>query len=235
MRLDKFLCETKSISRTEAKQLLKKGVVLVNGKKEVSGDLKIAETTDEITLNGELLSYAQFHYYLLNKPAGVISATKDNFQTTVLDLLKGETGKDLAPVGRLDKDTEGLLLITDDGALAHALLAPKKHVDKTYLVKLKEPITKEAIAQLEKGVDIGEEQLTLPAKVEEKTECEILLTIREGKFHQVKRMLLAVSNEVTYLKRLQMGPFVLPKELPLGEYLTIPISEIEKMKQELGL
>ena len=168
---------------------------------------------------------------MLNKPAGVVSATTDNHDKTVLDLLKDAHGKDLFPVGRLDKDTEGLLLITNDGELSHNLLSPKKHVDKTYLVKTAESVTTEMVQALERGVDIGEEKLTLPAKVKVLEDKEIELTITEGKFHQVKRMLKAVDNEVVYLKRLSMGCLKLDETLKLGEYRELTEMEIGHVKK----
>lgn len=232
MRLDKFLCQAGGVTRSEAKQLLKKGLVTVNGQVEKNGDGKIDETADAVTLRGRLLSYEEYHYYLLHKPAGVITATEDKKEKTVLDLLKGVDTKGLFPVGRLDKDTEGLLLITDNGELSHKLLSPKKHVNKTYLVKLRQNISAEDAAKLENGVDIGDDAPTLPAVVEILSEKEILLTIREGRFHQVKRMLTAVENEVLYLKRLTMGPLSLPEDLPLGDFRPLAKEEIEQLKQE---
>ncbi|MBQ9134779.1 MAG: rRNA pseudouridine synthase [Lachnospiraceae bacterium] len=234
MRLDKFLCETGAGTRSEVKQLLKKGMVTVNGNTEKSPDKKIDEIEDLVTLRGEKLSFAVFHYYLLHKPAGVITATEDDKQETVMSLLKDVKDVSLAklfPVGRLDKDTEGLLLITDDGDLAHRLLSPKKHVGKTYLVRLKAPISDEDITKLEEGVDIGDETLTMPAKVKKNHDTEIELTIKEGRYHQVKRMLLAVGNEVVYLKRLSMGPLILPADLEKGTYRPLLPEEVERLKR----
>ena len=234
MRLDKFLCETGAGTRSEVKQLLKKGMVTVNGNTEKSPDKKIDEIEDLVTLRGEKLSFAVFHYYLLHKPAVVITATEDDKQETVMSLLKDVKDVSLAklfPVGRLDKDTEGLLLITDDGDLAHRLLSPKKHVDKTYLVRLKAPISDEDITKLEEGVDIGDETLTMLAKVKKNHDMEIELTIKEGRYHQVKRMLLAVGNEVVYLKRLSMGPLILPADLEKGTYRPLLPEELERLKR----
>lgn len=228
MRLDKFLCEAGAGSRSEVKQLLKKGAVTVNGRVEKAADRKVEESAEHIALWGRPLSYQKFRYYLLHKPAGVITATKDRTAHTVMDLLCGvDTGK-LFPVGRLDKDTEGLLLLTNDGELAHRLLSPKRHVDKTYLVKLALPLSEEAEARLTKGVDIGDEKASLPAVVKRLAEKEIALTIREGRFHQIKRMLSAVGNEVLYLKRLSMGTLTLPADMPAGCFR-------ELTEEELGL
>lgn len=230
MRLDKFLCDTAGLTRTEAKNAVKKGQIAVNGQVQKAADFKVKENTDTVTFQGKPLSYAAFHYYMLHKPAGVITATEDKKESTVMDILREEKVKNLFPVGRLDKDTEGLLLITDDGELAHNLLSPKKHVDKEYLVKVRDSISEEDCRKLSEGVDIGDEKPTAPAKVERVAEKEILLTIREGRFHQVKRMLQAVGNEVLYLKRLSMGSLRLPVDLEKGAYRPLSEEEIYKIK-----
>ncbi|MFU2423357.1 MAG: pseudouridine synthase [Bacteroides sp.] len=230
MRLDKFLCDTAGLTRTEAKNAVKKGQIAVNGQVQKAADFKVKETTDTVTFQGKPLSYAAFHYYMLHKPAGVITATEDKKESTVMDILREEKVKNLFPVGRLDKDTEGLLLVTDDGELAHNLLSPKKHVDKEYLVKVRDSISEEDCRKLSEGVDIGDEKPTAPAKVERVAEKEILLTIREGRFHQVKRMLQAVGNEVLYLKRLSMGSLRLPEDLEKGAYRPLSEEEIYKIK-----
>ena len=230
MRLDKFLCDTAGLTRTEAKNAVKKGQIAVNGQVQKAADFKVKENTDTVTFQGKPLSYAAFHYYILHKPAGVITATEDKKESTVMDILREEKVKNLFPVGRLDKDTEGLLLITDDGELAHNLLSPKKHVDKEYLVKVRDSISEEDCRKLWEGVDIGDEKPTAPAKVERVAEKEILLTIREGRFHQVKRMLQAVGNEVLYLKRLSMGSLRLPEDLEKGAYRPLSEEEIYKIK-----
>ena len=230
MRLDKFLCDTAGLTRTEAKNAVKKGQIAVNGQVQKAADFKVKENTDTVTFQGKPLSYAAFHYYMLHKPAGVITATEDKKESTVMDILREEKVKNLFPVGRLDKDTEGLLLITDDGELAHNLLSPKKHVDKEYLVKVRDSISEEDCRKLSEGVDIGDEKPTAPAKVERVAEKEILLTIREGRFHQVKRMLQAVGNEVLYLKRLSMGSLRLPEALEKGAYRPLSEEEIYKIK-----
>ena len=230
MRLDKFLCDTAGLTRTEAKNAVKKGQIAVNGQVQKAADFKVKENTDTVTFQGKPLSYAAFHYYMLHKPAGVITATEDKKESTVMDILREEKVKNLFPVGRLDKDTEGLLLVTDDGELAHNLLSPKKHVDKEYLVKVGDSISEEDCRKLSEGVDIGDEKPTAPAKVERVAEKEILLTIREGRFHQVKRMLQAVGNEVLYLKRLSMGSLRLPEDLEKGAYRPLSEEEIYKIK-----
>lgn len=231
IRLDKFLCEMEIGTRSQVKDMIKKGMVSIDGEVTKKADYKFDETAAKVCVNGKELSYQKFYYYMLNKPQGVVSATADNHDKTVLDLLKDAPGKDMFPVGRLDKDTEGLLLITNDGELSHNLLSPKKHVDKTYLVETREIVTEDMVLKLEQGVDIGEEKLTLPAKVERKEDKKIELTITEGKFHQVKRMLKAVDNEVVYLKRLSMGSLKLDKALELGKYRSLTEKELEDLKK----
>lgn len=231
MRLDKFLGLTGNVTRSQAKQFIKKGLVTVNGIKAESPEQKINEAQDTVALRGIPLAYNAFVGYLLYKPAGVITATEDRSQRTVLDLLDVPI-KGLFPVGRLDKDTEGLLLITNDGALAHRLLSPGKHVDKTYQVGIKFPLSKEAAEKLKAGVDIGDDTPTLPAGLEICSDTEILLTIREGRYHQIKRMLAAVDNEVLSLKRLRMGPLSLPKDLAPGEFRPLSQDEIESLQME---
>lgn len=235
MRLDRFLCETGAGTRSEVKQLLKKGLVTVNGVSEKTADRKIDETKDVVTLRGEVVYFAKFHYYILHKPAGVITATEDEKQETVMSLLKDVKDVSLSklfPIGRLDKDTEGLLLITDDGELSHRLLSPKKHVEKTYLVHLRDDLSPEATQKLEEGIDIGDDTPTLPAKVKVIEDRIIELTITEGRYHQVKRMLLAVDNEVTYLKRISMGGLALPGDLGKGAFRALSEAEIALLKGE---
>lgn len=232
MRLDKFLSRTAGLTRSEAKQALRKHTVTVNGRIITDGAQKITEDTDRIMLGQTLLSYTRFRYYLLNKPAGYVTATEDSREATVLELLNGVDTRKLFPVGRLDKDTEGLLLLTDDGALSHQLLSPKKHVDKTYLVRLSVPLAPDAQMLLEKGVDIGDDTPTLPAKVETLSDRELLLTIHEGRFHQIKRMVAAVGSEVCYLKRLSMGTLFLPEELACGSFRELTEDEITGLKEE---
>ena len=232
MRLDKFLVTMELGSRSQVKQFIKKGQITVNGLVCKDAELKINEAEDQVTYMGELLNYTEYLYYMLNKPQGVVTATEDNHEKTVMDLLGNIRKKDLFPVGRLDKDTEGLLLITNDGALAHSLLSPKKHVDKTYRVRCQKVMTAEAARELEQGVIIGDEKLTLPAKVELLGECELLLTIHEGRFHQVKRMLQAVDNEVIYLKRESFGALQLDASLELGEFRALTELEIAALRNK---
>lgn len=232
LRLDKYLAEMNLGTRSEVKKLITKGQIQVNGAIVKKPELKLDPTSDRVQYQGREITYVIYEYYMLNKPSGVISATEDKRDTTVIDLIESRQRKDLFPVGRLDKDTEGLLLITNDGALAHRLLSPKKHVDKTYYAKISGEVTKEDIETFEKGVCIGEEKLTLPAKLvilKSDAESEIELTIQEGRFHQVKRMFQAVGKEVVYLKRLSMGSLSLDPSLKPGEYRKLTKEEMEQL------
>ena len=236
MRLDKYLAEMGVGTRQEVKKQIRQGKAAVNGTVVKAADTKIDETSDEVTISGRNISYVSYEYYMLNKPAGVVSATEDRRDTTVIDLIKEKKRKDLFPVGRLDKDTEGLLLITNDGDLAHRLLAPKKHVDKVYYAKIDGMVTEEDVKRFAEGIDIGaeEEEMTRPAKLDimkSAEESEIRLTIHEGKFHQVKRMFLAVGKEVTYLKRERMGTLCLDENLKPGEYRLLTEEERENVRK----
>ncbi len=230
IRLDKFLAQMNIGTRSEVKNVIKKGKVTVNGLVCKNADTKINENVDKICYENHEIMYEQFVYYMMNKPAGVISATKDDKDKTVLDLMGDNKPNDIFPVGRLDKDTEGLLILTNDGELAHNLLSPKKHISKTYRVLTKEKITDRQLTSLQNGVDIGEKNLTQEAVVEKIDEKEILLTIYEGKFHQVKRMLKAVDNEVVYLERLKMGQLSLDDTLDRGDFRKLTQEEILVLK-----
>lgn len=226
MRLDKFLCDNNIGTRSQVKESIKKGQVTVNGQTVKKPDSKVNEGTDTITFQGQEVHYRKYVYYMLNKPEGVVSATNDNTAPTVVSLLAVPEQKDLFPVGRLDKDTTGLLLLTNDGALAHDLLSPKKHVDKTYLVKPEKQLSEEDIHRLESGLDIGDDKPTAPAKAELTENGELLLTIHEGRFHQVKRMLQALDNQVLALERVRFGPLSLDPSLPRGKYRALTEAEI---------
>jgi 16S rRNA pseudouridine516 synthase len=226
IRLDKFLANETGMTRKEVKDLLKKGLVTVNDEVVKKPETKVEPDSDKIICDGKEVSYCPLVYYMFHKPAGCVSATQDNHDKTVLDFFTAsERKKDLFPVGRLDKDTEGLLLITNDGELAHRLLSPKKHVDKTYYVEIDKPITNNDATQLTEGIDIGEKNKTLPATLEKLSDYSYYITIQEGKFHQIKRMFQAVGSEVTYLKRLRMGTLNLDTNLAPGTYR--PLSEEE--------
>ena len=234
VRLDKFLCDCNIGTRSQVKDLIRKGQVSVNHQTVKKADQKISEDNDLVTVQGMPVQYRKYAYYMLNKPTGVVSATQDNTAQTVLELLKGVTDKELFPVGRLDKDTTGFLLITNDGDLAHRLLSPKKHVDKQYLVTIEHPLTEEEKVSLCTGVDIGDEEKTLPAALEILSDSQILLTIQEGRFHQVKRMLKAVQNEVLALKRVSFGPLLLDDSLEEGCFRPLTEEEIELLQNHTG-
>ncbi len=236
IRLDKFLADNGIGTRSQVREQIKKGLVKVNNDTAKKADLKIDTQKDEVLFNGDKIEYQRYHYYILNKPKGCITATTDTKDKTVMDILKDVPYKNMFPVGRLDKDTEGLLLITDDGDLAHRLLAPKNHIDKTYFVRCSGIISNEDIDVLEKGVDIGDDKPTMPAKAvlmssdEEKNTSELLLTIREGRFHQVKRMIKAVGKTVIYLERVSFGSIKLDDSIKRGKYRRLGESEIEELK-----
>ena len=233
-RLDKFLADAGLGTRSEVKRMLKGGLVSVNGATVKDPAVKIDAGSDAIEYRGERVAFEEHRYYMLNKPDGVVSATEDRNEPTVLSLLKDVNTKDLFPVGRLDKDTEGLLLITDDGELAHKLLSPRYHVDKTYHVTAEGIITDDDIRRLEEGVDIGEKALTLPAKAEMigsgQDVSEVLLTIHEGKFHQVKRMFEVIGKPVVHLKRISFGSLKLDEKLAPGEFRRLADEEIKALK-----
>ena len=231
MRLDKFLKDTGFGSRKEVKILIKQKRVSVNDTLVSNEGLSINEEKDVVKVDNQIVKYVKYVYIMLNKPQGVVSATTDNIHTTVIDLINDFKYLDLFPVGRLDIDTEGLLLITNDGALSHNLLSPKKHVDKTYFLKTNNSLTSDDMKRIEDGVYLDNE-LTLPAKIEKVSEYEYLLTIHEGKFHQVKRMIEAVGKSVTYLKRVSFGPLVLDNDLALGKYRFLTEEEILKLTKK---
>lgn len=232
MRLDKFLCEVGIGTRSEVKVYLKKGQVTVNDEIVKKPEVKIDENKDSICFQGQELVFEAVQYFLLNKPAGCVTATRDHLSETVMSFLPENRRDDLFPVGRLDKDTEGLLLITNDGQLAHELLSPRKHVDKTYFAVIDGEVKEEHKQLFLSGLDIGDETLTMPAKLEISKSgetSEIELTIQEGRFHQVKRMFEAVGTKVTYLKRISMGPLTLGNLQP-GEVRVLTEEELEQLK-----
>ena len=235
LRLDKYLADMGVGTRQEVKKYMKQGRVTIDAEIVKKPETKVDIEKSKVCFDGKEVAYAEYEYYMLNKPAGVISATEDNRCETVIDLIESKKRKDLFPVGRLDKDTEGLLLITNDGALAHRLLSPKKHVDKCYFAKVQGKVTEEDITAFSKGVNIGtaeEEEWTMPGElviVKSDEISEIRLTIQEGKFHQVKRMFQAVGKEVIYLKRERMGTLVLDESLELGEYRELTDEEINNL------
>ena len=232
IRLDKYLADMGIGTRSEVKKYIKQGKISVDGCVVKSSDMKIDIEKQTVTFQGNQVGYEEFEYYMLHKPAGVVSATTDAKDKTVVDLITEKKRKDLFPVGRLDKDTEGLLLITNDGDMAHRLLAPKKHVDKVYYAKIEGRVTAEDVAAFQEGVSIGQGEVAKPAVLEilkSDDISEIQLTIQEGKYHQVKRMFHSVGKEVIYLKRLSMGSLVLDETLPLGAYRKLTREELEDL------
>lgn len=272
MRLDKFLSEMGIASRKETKEYAKKGRIKVNDAIVKASDYKIDTEKDIVTFDGRTIAYEQFEYYMLNKPAGVVSATVDNNDRTVIDLIDSERKKDLFPVGRLDKDTVGLLIITNDGELAHRLLSPVKHIDKKYFARVEGIITEEHIKRFKEGLTLKDGTLTKPAQLEiiksgnEKSDnvktdnpksendksdnpksdnlksnnekadniSEVEITICEGKYHQIKRMIACVGGKVIYLKRLSMGSLELDENLREGEYRRLTEDEIKCLRNGNG-
>lgn len=263
IRLDKYLADLGLGARSQVKQFIRKGQVTVNGRETVDPGQKILAETDEVCFQGRVLSYQVLEYYMLYKPAGCVTARSDGLHRTVMEYLPAGARKDLFPVGRLDLDTEGLLLITNDGALSHRLLSPAHHVEKTYFARVEGPLLPEHQMQFEEGLLIGEEKPTAPARLTilgalEKPETsdrvsgpgswpengasereadqdsspevwETLLTITEGRFHQVKRMFQAVGCRVTYLKRIAMGGLTLDESLMPGECRPLTKEELERI------
>lgn len=230
MRLDRFLTAQSQLSRREAANAVRSGRVSKNGAVIRDPAVQIEPGSDQITLDGKALTYQQYHYILMHKPVGVITAARDPAQKTVLDLLKDEDRrKGLAPVGRLDLDTAGLLLLTDDGQLAHRLISPKHHIIKYYMVWLKDSFDPACIPQFAAGITLREgagEEKCLPAECVQLSSHTALLAIKEGKYHQVRRMFAAQGNHVEKLLRVQLGGLTLPPDLPPGAYMHISDKEI---------
>lgn len=251
IRLDKFLADTGYGTRSTVKQLLKKSAVTVDGVQVKKADIKIDTEKNVISVNGKTVQYEEYEYYMMNKPAGVISAATDEREKTVVDLISDKKRRDLFPVGRLDRDTVGLLLLTNDGNLARRLLAPGKHVDKVYRVKVTGRLDEEDVKAFREGIDIGDEKLTMPAdlRIISVNECPLIsgdnseadngwiktyntdaeVTLREGRFHQVKRMFEKRGHEVVFLKRLSMGALKLDDSLTEGEYRRLTEEELKSL------
>ncbi len=235
-RLDKVLAGTGRWSRREVKLLVRQGLVRLNGAAAVSAEEKCDPETAVITVNGETVVLRRFTYVLLHKPGGVLTATEDRRQETVMELLPQELRRlGLAPVGRLDKDTEGLLLLTNDGELIHRLLSPKYHVDKRYFARVDGHLTAAHAEAFAKGMTLGDGLKCLPARLEILPDNGCIVTVREGKFHQVKRMLASCGAPVVYLKRLSMGPLVLGDELGRGEHRMLRDEEVAALYRTCGL
>lgn len=236
MRLDRFICECCKTTRSEAKKTIKQGRVKVNGLVMHDGSFKVDTVSDVIAMDGQELSYEAFSYYVFHKPHGCVCANQDNLHKTVFSYVPMNARGDLFTVGRLDKDTEGLLLITNDGVFSHNLLSPKKHVAKTYFAIWNHPATKDDIIAFKEGLDIGDEKPTKSAELSY-DECDpthVTITISEGRFHQVKRMTQAVGKEVCYLKRLSMGKFTLDDTLAPGEYRSFTERELSYVTEYKG-
>ena len=235
-RLDKVLAGTGRWSRREVKDLVRQGRVRIDGMTARTAEEKLDPDAAAISVDGQPVETERFTYVMLHKPAGVLSATEDSRQSTVLDLLPPELRKrGLSPVGRLDKDTEGLLLLTDDGELAHRLLSPKYHVDKRYFARVDGPLDQADVDAFAAGMTLGDGLMCLPAGLEPLAEGTCIVTLREGKFHQVKRMLATRGAPVLYLKRLSMGPLTLDAELPIGGWRELTAEETASLRCTVGL
>ena len=242
-RLDKIITSEGQYSRKEVKQLIREGKVFLNGEKAQSPEEKLDPSSAEIEINGKPVLYQKNIYLMLNKPNGVITATEDKKDRTVIDLLpESYRRRNLFPVGRLDKDTEGLLLITNDGDLAHCLLSPKKHVDKVYFVRVNGTLNQEDIHAFQNGISLEDGVICKEARLQILSEMpsdpsisEALVTIQEGKFHQIKRMFQAVGKQVLYLKRLQMGPLLLDHSLEPGAFRPLSEQEIKQLKNSSNI
>jgi 16S rRNA pseudouridine516 synthase len=232
LRLDKYLADMNIGTRSEIKSWIRQGRVTVNSSPCLKPEVKVS-TDDKITFDGQKIIYEKYIYYMLNKPAGVVSATEDKHYKTVLDLITTKKRKDMFSVGRLDKDTEGLLILTNDGELAHSLLSPKNKIEKVYYAKINGRVTEDDVNAFSSGISIGEDKPCLPAKLDiilSDDISEINLTIYEGKYHQVKRMFKAVGKEVIYLKRISMGGLILDPLLNPGDYRRLTTDEVRHLE-----
>lgn len=234
IRLDKYLADMQVGTRSEVKKLIRAGKVQLAGHICKNADEKFDPEQTDVMVDHELVTYAAFEYFMLNKPKGCVSATEDNRYPTVLDYITDHKRKDLFPVGRLDLDTEGLLLITNDGMLAHELLSPSKHIPKTYEAKVDGIVTAADVERFAEGMDIGEKKPTKPAELvilKANVISHVQITICEGKFHQIKRMFEAVGKPVLELKRISMGALALDEQLEPGEYRVLTEEEINYLRQ----
>lgn len=236
MRIDKYLANMNVGSRSEVHKLIKHGIVMINDQKVKNPKEKVAEG-DEVSVDGEKIVYQKYHYFLLNKPQGVLSATEDRNQKTVVDLLKKKDQyQGIAPVGRLDKDTTGLLMLTNDGQLTHDLLAPRKHVDKIYRALVTGMPDEKTVKLFASGMTLGDGTILKPADLtiletdSENDQAKIEINICEGKYHQIKRMFGACGMKVLELERLQMGNLKLSKDLKRGQYRELSLAEVEKIR-----
>jgi len=236
IRLDKYLCDMQAGTRSAVKDIIRKKKVTINGEVITRPETKVDTDKDVVTIDNNVLGYSEYEYYMLNKPAGVVSAVSDKDFKTVVELITDNKRKDLFPVGRLDKDTEGLLIITNDGDMAHRLLSPKHHIDKTYYVVAKGSIDNKYIDEFKNGLVVDKDFTAMPAKLEilqysnQDDTTFLNITIQEGKFHQIKRMFKAAGSEVLYLKRLSMGKLQLDETLEPGKFRPLTGSEIDLLK-----
>ncbi len=231
MRLDRFLAINKYGTRQDVKKMIRAGQVTVDGQAVRSPEYKLDEETAEVLVEGRRVIYEKNHYIMLYKPEGCVSSTYEKGECSVLSYIDEAYAGDLFPVGRLDKDTQGLLLLTDDGVLAHQLLLPAKHVDKRYYAELERDVAEDAVIRFREGIDIGDEEMTLPAVLEITSDPRhVYVTLHEGRYHQIKRMFEALDNRVTYLKRISMKELVLDETLKPGEYRKLTEEEIMKLK-----
>ena len=234
-RLDKVIANMGRVSRREVKEKIKQGRILVNGLVATAPEQKVDPETDQITVDGEVLNYELFTYIMFHKPAGLLTATEDFKQKTVLDLLPPELRKRaLSPVGRLDKDTEGLLLLTNDGELNHRLTSPKYGIEKVYFAQVNGSLETADVEKFAQGIALSD-FTCLPAKLKILSPDSCLVTVQEGKFHQVKRMLAACGKPVIYLKRLEIGGLKLEKTLPVGAYRALTPQELVSLREKVGL
>ena len=231
IRIDKYLADCGIGTRSEVKKYIKAKQITVNGDVVAKPEQKIDEQNDIVCFKGKQIAYEKYVYYLFHKPAGCVTAKQDNLHKTVMDYFPEDIrAKDISPVGRLDLDTEGLLLLTNDGPLIHHLLSPAHHIPKTYYAVLDKEVPTEAVELFREGVDIGDDKPTLPAELVILPNNSAELTIHEGRFHQVKRMFEAVGYTVTYLKRLSMGSLTLG-DLPKGDYRKLDLEEVETLQK----
>lgn len=235
IRLDKYLTDCGCGTRSEVKKAVRQGLVTVNESAATDSSIKLDPQTDTVKFQGKTLNYNRFQYIMFHKPAGCVTAVTDRIHKTVMDYLPADLHKNMAPAGRLDLDTEGLLLITDDGALVHRLLSPAHHVAKTYFARVNGPVSDHETEMFLNGLDIGEKHITRPAQLKiihtTPEESEVSVTVTEGKFHQIKRMFQAVGLTVLYLKRISMGNLTLDESLPPGGYRLLTDEEIKKLKE----
>ena len=229
MRLDRFLCDSGIAGRRDLKKYIKSGRAQIDGKTVTEPEAKFDPEISAVTFDGQRVEYKRFHYFMMNKPAGVLSATEDRKQNTVLDLLSEQHKRfDLFPVGRLDKDTTGLLILTDDGDYAHRVISPKSGVKKRYYAVVEGTPGQEHVKAFKQGIELGDGLKCLPAELEIIGENRVIVTVEEGKFHQVKRMLAACGTPVLELKRLSTGSIILDKDLAPGEYRELTATEAEE-------